>query len=203
MLWRRGIQKQIVRNKALAPCRQFLLLDHRMPAFDNFQIARVRFVGFSLELRPAIIPQRRNVRQAAEHIHFRQCQRGLPDALGLRGNRRAQLGKQPPLDLDNLFLGVQNLRLVLLQLRSGEALGIHQRLLALVVGGRVVQVRLRNLDVVAENRIELYLERPDSGALALAQSRPAPGIASSCGSGRAVRRDPCRCPRRSRRHRST
>ena len=40
---------------------------------------------------------------------------------------------KPPLDLDDLFLRVENFRFVFFQLRSGESLGIDQRLLALVV----------------------------------------------------------------------
>jgi hypothetical protein len=95
------------------------------------------------------------VRQAAHDIDLRQCQRRLANALGLGGYGRAQLGEEPPLDFDNLFLGVENLRLILLQLGSREALGIDERLFAFVVGGRVMQVRLRNLDVIAKNRVEL------------------------------------------------
>src|SRR5271157_5368350 len=141
-----------------------------MTTFDNFEIKVVlglfSFIGLLFEVGPAVIAKRRNVRQAAEDIHFSQRQRGLPDALGLGGNGRTQVGKQPPLDFDNLFLGIENLGFILFQLRSRETLGIHQRLLALVVGGREVQVRLRNLNVVTKNGIELYLERPNARALA-------------------------------------
>ncbi len=122
-----------------------------------------------LKFRPAIIPQRGNMREAREHIDFGKCQRGLADAFGLGGNGGPQFGKESALDLDNLFLRVENLRLIFLQLRSGEALGIDQRLLALIVGGRVMQVGFRNLNVVAEDGIELHFERADAGALALAQ----------------------------------
>ena len=60
------------------------------------------------------------------------------------------------------------LRFVLLQLGRGEALGVDQRLLAFVVGGREMQVGLRDLEVVAEDVVELHLQRADAGALALA-----------------------------------
>src|SRR5271166_5800709 len=70
------------------------------------------FVESLLEPRPAVISQRRNVRQAAKYIDFSQRQRGLPDALGLGCNGRTQLGKQTALDFDNLLLGVQNLRFI-------------------------------------------------------------------------------------------
>ena len=52
-----------------------------------------------------------------------------------------QFGKQAALDLDDFFLGVENLRFVFFQLWSREALGIDQRLLTFVVGGREVQIR--------------------------------------------------------------
>src|ERR1019366_8915572 len=169
---RRGIQKQIVGNAALAACGQFLQFDDWMTSFDNFEIEDVRglfrFIESLLKPRPGVIPQRGNVCQAAEYIHFRQGQRRLPDALGLGGNGGTQLGKQTPLDFDNFLLGIENLGFVLFQFRSREALGIYQRLLALVLGGREMQVRFRNFDVVTKNRIELYLERVNPGALALA-----------------------------------
>ena len=91
----------------------------------------------------------------------------MPDALSFGGNRGTQVGKQTALDFDDLLLRVENLRLILLQFGSRKALGIHQRLLALVIGGREMQVRLRNLNVVAKNRIELDLERANAGAFAL------------------------------------
>src|ERR1019366_9881715 len=98
-----------------------------MTACDNFQIANVlglfSFVEIWLKPRPAVIPQRRNVCQAAEYIHFSQCQRGLPDTLGLGSNGGTQVGKQTPLDFDNLLLSVENLRFILFQFRSREALG--------------------------------------------------------------------------------
>ena len=55
--------------------------------------------------------------------------------LASAGDGGAQLGEEAALDLDDLLLRVEDLGLVLLQLGRGEALGIDQRLLALVVGG--------------------------------------------------------------------
>ena len=40
--------------------------------------------------------------------------------------------------VEDLVFGVEHLALVILQLRRGEALGVGQRLLALVIGGRQV-----------------------------------------------------------------
>ena len=129
---RRRVQIKIVGHKALAAPSHFLLLDHRMASFDNLNLARIRAL---YKAGPAIIAQSRDVRQRGQHIHFRQRQSGLPDALGLPAIADSQFGKQPPFDLDNLFLRVENLGLVFLQLRSGKALRIHQGLLAFVICG--------------------------------------------------------------------
>ena len=62
---------------------------------------------------------------------------------------------------------IENLRLVLFQLRSRVALGIDQGLLALIVGGREVLVGFRDFDVIAKDRVELHLEGSDSSAFSL------------------------------------
>ena len=80
----------------------------------------------------------------------------------------AQLGEETALDLDDLLFGVEDLGFVFLQLRGGEALGADQGLLALVIGGRMLQVGLADLNVKAEDVVELDLERVDAGAFALA-----------------------------------
>ncbi len=106
--------------------------------------------------------------EAGEDVDFGERHRGAADTTSLGSDRATQLGENAALDFDNLFLGVENLRLVFLQLRRGKTFGIDQRLFAFVVGGRVVQVRLRDFDVVTENRVELNLQRADAGAQALA-----------------------------------
>ena len=77
--------------------------------------------------------------------------------------------KSSLLERQNLLLGVEHLALVVLQLRRGEALGVDQRLLAFVIGGREVQIGVGDFDVVAEDVIEADLERLDAGALPLAR----------------------------------
>src|SRR6202030_2093712 len=68
----------------------------------------------------------------------------------------------------NALVGGEDFAFVFFQLRGSEALRVDQRLLALVIVGREVQVGLGNFDVVAENVIEANLQRSDVGALALA-----------------------------------
>ena len=133
-----------------------------MAAFDDFDVAGV------VERRTAVVAVGGQRGEAGEHVDLGQRQRGLPDAPRLGGDGGAQLGKQAPLDLDHLLLRVEHLGFVFLQLRRGEALGVDQRLLAFVVGGRVVQIGLGDFQVVAEDAVELDLQRADAGALALA-----------------------------------
>ena len=104
------------------------------------------------------------MRQRSQHIDLGQRQRGLTDSLGLGRDCGAQLGEQAALDLDDLFLRVENLGFVLFQLGRGEALRAYQSLFAFVILRDEVQVRLRYLDVVAEDGIELHLERTDPRA---------------------------------------
>ena len=114
----------------------------------------------------AIIPQRRDVRQRSQHIDLGESQRSLTDAFGLGCDCGAQLGEHAALDLDDLFLRVENLGLVLFQLGGGEALRANQSLFAFIILRDQVQVRLRYLDIVAEDGIELHLERSDARAAA-------------------------------------
>ncbi len=61
--------------------------------------------------------------------------------------------------VEDLLFGVEDFALVVLQLRRGEALGVDQRLLALVIGRREVQIGFRDFDVVAEDVVEADFER--------------------------------------------
>ncbi len=78
--------------------------------------------------------------QRSQHIHFSQSQSGLPDSLRFGGNCCTQLGEKPALDLDNLFLRVENLGFVFFQLRSGETLRAHQSLFSFIILRDQVQI---------------------------------------------------------------
>src|SRR5256885_8532532 len=80
----------------------------------------------------------------------------------------AQLGKDFSFQLDDLLLRVEDFALVDFQLGRGEALGVDQRLLALVVVGHQMEIGFGNLNVEAKDRIEFDLERSNAGALPLA-----------------------------------
>ena len=71
------VQIKIVGHEALAASGHLLLLDHGMAALDDLQIRphllRRRFFWRSNELRSAVIPQRRDVRQRGQHIDLSQA----------------------------------------------------------------------------------------------------------------------------------
>src|SRR5207245_3467669 len=74
-----------------------------------------------------------------------------------------------PLALRNALLGTQHLGFVLFQIRCDVSLRAGQRLPPFVVGGYVVTMGVRDLDVVTEDFIEADLERPNSGSIAFAR----------------------------------
>ena len=86
----------------------------------------------------------------------------------MAGGALPDIGEEFLFQRENLVLGVQHLALVILQLGRGEAFGVDQGLLALIVGGRQMLIGAGDLDVVAEDVIEAHFERGDAGALALA-----------------------------------
>ena len=157
-----GIEVEIVRDEAQGFFfRQFL--DHRMASGDNPYLARIG------KARPHVAIFSRHLSQRAGNIQLRDCRRGLPDARRVLGGEQAQLLEDLALQREHLVFSVQNFAFQFLQLRRGEALGVHQRLLTLVIRRRVMQIRFRDLDVVAEHIVEANLQRLDARPRALAQ----------------------------------
>ena len=70
--------------------------------------------------------------------------------------------------LENALVGAEHLLFVFLQRRRDEPLAAGDRLLPVVVGRHRVQIRFRDLDVVAEHAVVAHLQRVDAGARALA-----------------------------------
>ena len=62
------------------------------------------------------------------------------------------------------LLGAEHLRLVLLELGRHEALASGDRLLALIVGGDELQIRVRHFEVVAEYLVVADFQRLDAGS---------------------------------------
>ena len=84
------------------------------------------------------------------------------------GDARAKLLEQLDLALENALVGAEDFLLVFLQRRRDEPLAAGDRLLAVVVRRHRVQIRFRDLDVVAEHAVVAHLQRVDAGARALA-----------------------------------
>ena len=108
-------------------------------------------------------------RERREHVERRECAgRGL-DLCRRPRDARAQRLEELHFALEDPLVGAEDLLLVLLERRRDEALAAGDRLLAVVVRRDVVQVRLRYLDVVAEDPVEPDLERRDTGTRSLAR----------------------------------
>ena len=134
-----------------------------MAPADDFKLSAVA------EFRPGVVPGAGELGEGGEDVELRQRRGGGAEARGSGRHLPAHLGEELPLEFGDLLFRREHLALVLLELRRGEALGVHQRLLALVVGRRSRQVRLRDFDVVAKDVVEAHLERTDAGAPALAR----------------------------------
>ena len=68
------------------------------------------------------------------------------------------------LALDDALVRAEDLLFVLLQRRGDEALAAGDGLLAVVVGRHVAEIRLRDLDVIAEHAVVADLQVADPGA---------------------------------------
>ncbi len=133
-----------------------------MAARQNAHVAVIGKCG------PRVAVLRGHLRQGGGHVDFGHRSGGRANALRVRGGEFAHLGEQFFFQREDLVFGVEDLALVVLQLGRGEALGVDQSLLALVVGGGQVLVGLGDFDVVAEDVVEADLQRLDAGAGALA-----------------------------------
>jgi hypothetical protein len=104
----------------------------------------------------------RELGERGEHVDVSDALRRGLEPLHRRRHFAPELAEQPRLQRQDPVLGVQGLRLPLLQLGRDVPFGVGQRLLPLVVGGHPVEVRPRDLEVVAEDLVESDLERRDA-----------------------------------------
>src|SRR5580704_18162614 len=154
-----GLEAKIVGNEALALLPQKFFNDRMPPADDE------KFAG-GIELRADVAAIRGQLCKRGEDIQLRLGRRGASQTHRLRGNGRTDIHEQLAFDFENAFVGGKNLALVFLELGGSEAFGVDQRLLALIVRRREMQIRFRNLNVIAKNLIETDFERADSSAFA-------------------------------------
>ena len=108
------------------------------------------------------------LRECREDIHLRDGGGGAAETNGVRCNGIAHVDEKLLFDFADAFVGGEDFALVFFEFGRGEAFGVDERLLAFVVAGREMQIRLRDFDVVAEDAVEADFERVDASALALA-----------------------------------
>ena len=130
-------------------------LDDRMAAVGDDAARRRRARAASCSWRSAAVSASAASTSSVASARAVSWMRGASAATA-----RAQLLEDLQLALEDPLVGAEHLLLVLLQRRRGEPLAAGNRLLPLVVGRDGVQVRLRDLDVVAEHAVEADLQRP-------------------------------------------
>src|SRR5688572_23765476 len=107
--------------------------------------------------------------QRADGVDLPYCLRGSENGGTDRRDRAEELVIQTQLDGDRLLLGTEDLFFERLEVGRDVALRVRERLLADVIRRSLGQVRFRDLDVVAEDRVVADLERADAGTFALAR----------------------------------
>ncbi len=95
--------------------------------------------------------------EVAEQVELCDDGSTAADARGGSEDGSAQLGEEAALDLDSALVRGEHACLIVLELGRGEALGVDQGLLALVVGGHGLEIGLGDLDVVAEDIVKANL----------------------------------------------
>ena len=120
------------------------------------------------DARPAVVMKPCTFSQRGERINLCEHVGGVLNLRGKSEHIFAQLLKELVFQGARLLLRAEDLALQLLELRRDEPFGVDQCLLADVILRHGGEIGLAHLDVVAEDRIELHLERFDAGALLFA-----------------------------------
>ena len=144
------LEVEIVGNEALAALAQ-KFFDDRMTAADDQQFAAGGEFGTDVAAVGGELCER------GEHVHLRDGGGGLAQAHGVRGDAVADVDEELAFDFSDALVGGEDFALVFFQFGSGEAFGVDESLLALVVGGREMQIGFRDFDVVAEDAVEADL----------------------------------------------
>ena len=122
-----------------------------------------------VEQRAAVVEEARGFREAAEHVGDSEGFGGVLDGIHVLQHAGAQGLELLELYPFRALVGTEDFVLHLLEFRGDIALAVSGRLLARVVPGHFGEVRLRDLDEVAEDGVELHLQTVDAGALDLAR----------------------------------
>jgi hypothetical protein len=156
-----GFEAEIVGNEALAFLAE-KFFDDGVAAADDEEFAGV------VEFRANVAAIGGEFRERGEDVELGDGGSGAAEASGFGGDAGADVNEELALDLEDAFVGGENFALVVFEFGRGEALGVHEGLLAFVICGSVGEIGFGNFDVVAEDLIEADFEGVDAGALAFA-----------------------------------
>ena len=184
-----GIELRVVRDEAVRPASPEHRLDHRVtPRLDLEPLALV-------DDGPDPAFAARDFRERRHRVERRHPIRRLAD-LGTRlSHPQPQRLEDLALELRRALRRPHHPRLDLAQSLGREALDVGERLLALVVGGHLRELRFRDLEGVAVDRMESHLQTRDAAALALLGLETGDPLAALRKRFRAARRDHCDSPR--------
>ena len=182
-------------NAASRIIRHEAFLRQRFCSSTGCRPSRITQHAFVADLRAAIIEQPRRFGERRQHVELRQRGGGLLDLAQLPQHFFAHAQEQFVFQLHAAFFRAEDFAFHLLQLRRDEPLAVGDGLLADVMRRHLVEVRLRDFDVIAEDGIEPHLERRDAGASRF----PPAAVSRSNPCRRAWRCAVRRAPRRSRR----
>ena len=154
-LVRRAVQPHVIRHERAA--RQ--PFDHGMAEVDGDEFVTV------IHKRLRVVAERRGLGESGQHIERRHGLRGIEQSCRFCRHALPKGLEELELTFDE-YVRPHRARFVFVVLegRGHEALAAGNRLLAVIVIRHRMQVRFRDLDVVAKHAIEAHLERLDSGA---------------------------------------
>src|ERR1700682_4928412 len=152
------VEPQVIGDEATGPQGG---LHQRVTATDDLDPRRIAQDGS----HPVVT--RRHRAQRRDGIELPEPGGGVEQVLTGGGDAAAELAEERLLPRHHRALGVEDQRLLLLELGRDVALAVHQGLLAYVLRGDRLAVRMADLEVVAEHLVEPDLQRPDAGPLAL------------------------------------
>ena len=155
------LEAKIVGNEAFALLAQ-QFFDHRMAPADDEQ-----FSG-GIEFGANIAAIRRQLGERGEYVELSDGRGSTAQMHRFARHGSTHIDKKLPFDLQDAFVRSQDFPLIFFQLGGCKPLGVNQCLFPLVVRGSQMQIRLRNLNVVAKDLIEANLQRANIGSFAFA-----------------------------------
>src|SRR5262245_30483055 len=122
-----------------------------------------------VQFGPDVVVTRRAFGQRRAEVNVRDASGNLGDAVSVAADLGADLAVEVGFEFDDPLAGVGDQRFMFFQFQRKEAFGVSQSLFTDIITGGELQVRLRDLDVIAEDLVVADLERPYSAAFALAR----------------------------------